>query len=258
MAVSSSDDDYFRPPLVRPAPPSFARYQRLARSPNSLTRELVYERLEQVDLLGSVLDIGGGAAADYADLLPPTCEVVSVNLAPAMRPSVLADLRDPLPFADESFDTVISLNTLEHVADDQAVVGEAWRLLRPGGSLHIFVPFLFRDHPSPDDFHRHTAQGWEHVLSSAGIPREAQLVEPLCWDPLTTAFAIADVAPIGRLWWRFRRHARRLVLKRPLLLERWGRWQHDDRAAAEHALDFYIMASKPPETGSVPCPIERA
>ncbi|MDH3753409.1 MAG: methyltransferase domain-containing protein [Acidimicrobiia bacterium] len=240
----SGTGDYFSGPLVAPAPPSAARYERLVSSPHSLSRELIYEKLESIELRGRTLDIGGGRAADYADRLHGASELVSVNLAAEMEPTTLSDVREPLPFADESFDTVISLNTLEHLPDDVMAAREAWRVLRPGGELHLLVPFLFRDHPSPDDYHRHTAQGWSHVLSEAGIDVGDQRIEPLCWDPLATAFAIADVAPLGKLWWRCRGVMRRLVLKRPLLLGRIGRWNHDPISAAQHALGFAVTASK--------------
>lgn len=45
-----------------------------------------------------------------------------------------------MPYADESFDLVLSHEVLEHVQDDQAAVREIVRVLKPGGRLLLFVP----------------------------------------------------------------------------------------------------------------------
>jgi len=44
-----------------------------------------------------------------------------------------------LPYADESFDRVLSSMMLHHLGDDvkAAAVAEAFRVLRPGGSIHV-------------------------------------------------------------------------------------------------------------------------
>ena len=47
-----------------------------------------------------------------------------------------------LPFADESFDTVLLHQVIEHVADTDGLVEEATRVLVPGGTLLLSTPNL--------------------------------------------------------------------------------------------------------------------
>jgi SAM-dependent methyltransferase len=46
-----------------------------------------------------------------------------------------------LPFADASFDAVSMLDVLEHVRDRQTLVSEIVRVLRPGGTWTVTVPY---------------------------------------------------------------------------------------------------------------------
>lgn len=53
---------------------------------------------------------------------------------------------ETLPFADASFDLVISNHVLEHVGDREAQeknLAEIYRILRPGGTLYLGVPNKF-------------------------------------------------------------------------------------------------------------------
>ena len=87
-----------------------------------------------------VLDVGAGVGHSYR-LLEPR-ETVGVDLdgdalAGQDRETHVADMRE-LPFADESFDAVLGVQSIEHVPDAHRVVAEAFRVLRPGG-VAIFV-----------------------------------------------------------------------------------------------------------------------
>ena len=91
---------------------------------------------------GRVLDLGCGVGHSY-ELLAPR-ETVGVDLEPAAlagqeRETHVADMRE-LPFDDGSFDSVLSVHSLEHIPDPERVLAEAGRVLRPDGSaVAVFV-----------------------------------------------------------------------------------------------------------------------
>ena len=45
-----------------------------------------------------------------------------------------------LPFADATFDTVVTSEVLEHIQDDVTAIKEFHRVLKPGGTLGVTVP----------------------------------------------------------------------------------------------------------------------
>jgi ubiquinone/menaquinone biosynthesis C-methylase UbiE len=53
---------------------------------------------------------------------------------------------EQLPFADQSFDAIISFDVFEHVQDVQQALKESWRVLRPGGMLLAVFPSYY--HPT--------------------------------------------------------------------------------------------------------------
>ena len=57
---------------------------------------------------------------------------------------VVANVEEPLPFDDASFDAVVAGELFEHLRFPEGVVGEVKRVLRPGGVLVGSVPNAFR------------------------------------------------------------------------------------------------------------------
>src|SRR5262245_16360180 len=55
-----------------------------------------------------------------------------------------ADADAALPFRDATFDVVVAGELLEHIRDPAGLVGEAGRVLRPGGRIVASVPNGFR------------------------------------------------------------------------------------------------------------------
>lgn len=81
---------------------------------------------------------------------------------------------EKLPFADGSFDLVVSQETVEHVPDPFAAVEEMARVTRPGGRIYLQVPFVIGYHPGPEDYWRFTRAGVRTLLERAGL-REAAI-----------------------------------------------------------------------------------
>ena len=122
-------------------------------------REFVYAGRERVDLFRRyvggpgrrVLDLGcryGALTQAYAE----GNDVVGVDvdreaLAEAAKLGIetrWADVDEALPFTDASFDVVAAGELLEHVRDPERLLGEAERVLRPGGIFVGSVPNAFR------------------------------------------------------------------------------------------------------------------
>ena len=137
-------------------------------------------RGERLD--GDVLEIGGGSGAMAARLLAthPTLRITVTDYDQAMvaaartRLAPFADRADVqqadatrLPFPDGRFDAVLSFIMLHHVIDWEAAVGEAVRVLRPGGVLvghDVVASRLAR--------RLHQAEGAGHRLMTLGQLRD--------------------------------------------------------------------------------------
>jgi SAM-dependent methyltransferase len=121
---------------------------------------------------GCVLDIG--CADGWAQEVLSQCDYVGLDYPSTAsglygtRPQLFADAA-ALPFVPSSFDTVLLLEVLEHVADAQQVLAEISRVLKPGGTLLISMPFLYPLHDAPHDYRRYTAPGLNKMLLRAGL-----------------------------------------------------------------------------------------
>ncbi len=92
-----------------------------------------------------------------------------------------------VPLADAVADLVVSFQVLEHVWDLDWYLGQAHRLLKPGGGLILSTHGTWPYHPHPTDFRRWTRDGLVAELQTRGFEvRGVQaLVGPLAW---TTQF----------------------------------------------------------------------
>lgn len=93
-----------------------------------------------------ILDIGAGAGhVTQMNFRGLASRVVGIDPDPRVRENRFLDeahqgLADRLPFADESFDLVLSDNVLEHLEEPDRVFSEIARVLKPGGYFLAKTP----------------------------------------------------------------------------------------------------------------------
>jgi arsenite methyltransferase len=132
--------------------------QELARVPDSaaesfagVANPFTLGRLEPGE---RVLDLGSGAGTDSlvaAQMVGADGRVTGIDMTPEMLAKARAAAdelgvdnvefleteAERLPFADESFDVVISNGVIDLIPDKDAVFSELFRVLRPGGRLQV-------------------------------------------------------------------------------------------------------------------------
>lgn len=127
---------------------------------------------------GRLLDVGCGDKP-YEHLFRPfVSEYLGVEHEAAFRqtassarnrgPDVFYDGKR-LPFADGEFDTVLSVQTLEHTPEPRQLILEMARVLHPHGRLLLSAPFSFRLHEEPHDYFRYSPHGLRALCAEAGL-----------------------------------------------------------------------------------------
>ncbi len=76
---------------------------------------------------------------------------------------------ETIPAASEQYDFVLCTQVFEHLPRPHVVIGELYRLLKPGGKLFASAPLFYEEHEKPYDFFRYTQFGLRHLLEAAGF-----------------------------------------------------------------------------------------
>ena len=125
-----------------------------------------YLKISVPYLKGRLLDAGCGMKP-YKDMFQCD-EYVGIEMSATFKPDVVGDLKNMDMFEDESFNSVLSNQVLEHIDDVEKVIAEMYRVLKPGGYLCVTVPFISRLHGMPHDYWRFSPSGLKYLLEKNG------------------------------------------------------------------------------------------
>jgi SAM-dependent methyltransferase len=142
--------------------------------PKSSRLWLVLHRLDEIFrsnahfATGRLLDIGGENTPYIEIFKPYVKKYVCLNLSKVKNQAdenIIGNALD-LPFADSSFDTVLSTQVLEHINEPQKAVDEIYRVLKKGRYCILSTNMAWINHAVPDDYYRYTESGLRHLFKN--------------------------------------------------------------------------------------------
>lgn len=116
-------------------------------------------------LSGNLLDFGGGSKP-YQDLFKNSQNYFSIEVF-SNKENLKSDIYyngSELPFADNTFDSILCTEVFEHVEKLDDVIDELYRVLKPGGRMIVTTPFMCMEHEMPYDFRRFSFNGLSKLM----------------------------------------------------------------------------------------------
>lgn len=104
-----------------------------------------------------------------------------------------------LTYFDQSYDSIVCNQVLEHVFEPNEFLGDINRVLKPGGRLLVSVPFVWDEHEQPNDFPRYTSFRLTALLKTSGF---SVLQHQKLGADATVLFQLtnADIYKVIQLW----------------------------------------------------------
>ncbi len=100
-------------------------------------------------ITGALLELGCGEGRGVEELAPLATSYTAIDKIKPVVDSLSAKYPEysfqsgffpPFPYEDETFDSVVTFQVIEHLKDDHAFIKEIHRVLRPGGVALITTP----------------------------------------------------------------------------------------------------------------------
>lgn len=122
---------------------------------------------------GRTLIVGSRVYHDKEDRRLRYQNVVGVDMLDGPGVDRVLDLEEELPGDLGTFDHVECMSVLEHSRRPWLMAANIERLMAPGATIFVSVPFMWRIHAYPSDYFRLTPEGvrvlfpgvkWERVL----------------------------------------------------------------------------------------------
>lgn len=166
-----------------------------------ITNQLQLDYLNDIApdyIRGNLLDLGCGEKP-YKLIYDSLCNSsIGVDVKTCKHEQKYVDVfasADEMPFENETFDSVLCTNVLEHVPNMEKAFSEISRVLKKEGYLIISVPFLYPVHESPYDFYRYTIYGIKHQLEQNGF----KIKHEMAWGGIGTLICVYFHLFLGKM-----------------------------------------------------------
>ena len=139
---------------------------------NSLVQKINRNIAEELPYRGLVIDMGCGTSPYKGIIREKASEYIGVDWKKGIKGrreiDVLANLNESLPFKACIADTITAFQVIEHLAEPEKFLLEAYRILKDKGRIFITVPFMWHVHEAPHDYYRYTRYGLKYILEKTG------------------------------------------------------------------------------------------
>lgn len=125
-----------------------------------------FERLYVKPKAGRTLIVGSQVYKDKEDRRLRYSDVVGADMLAGPGVDHVIDLEEQLPDDLGTFDHVECMSVLEHSRRPWLLAANVERLMKPGSTLYVTVPFIWRLHAYPDDHFRITPSGLRTIFRS--------------------------------------------------------------------------------------------
>lgn len=110
---------------------------------------------------GKLLDVGCGNSPFKFLVNQTECEYVGIDIVGAdnfdyKNTGIIIFDGENIPFENESFESIICTEVIEHIPNPEKIISEIHRVLKPNGTGIITLPWSARVHFAPHDFCRYT------------------------------------------------------------------------------------------------------
>jgi len=120
---------------------------------------------------GNLLDVGCGTKPYRSLFKVESYRGLDIDSPVTRERGVADDLYDgtQFPYKNDTFDSALCNQVLEHVFNPDQFLAEINRVLKPGGKLLLTVPFVWDEHEQPYDYARYTSFGLNSLLKKNGF-----------------------------------------------------------------------------------------
>lgn len=137
---------------------------------------------------GDFLDCGCGKQPYYEMYKDKVTSITCIDWGESMHENphldFQVDLNKKLDFEDSTFDSILLSDVLEHIYTPNSLILELIRVLRSGGNLMIFVPYMYLLHETPHDYYRYT----EYYFRKIAEDHNLKLKEVIPWGGILDVF----------------------------------------------------------------------
>ncbi len=146
--------------------------------------QVIYLKKFMPEVSGPVLEIGSkdyGNTSSFRDHYR-TSDYIGIDMEAGNNVDYVLDLTQGIgKLSMDYFALGICCSVLEHVRKPWVMAENISAVIRPGGTLYMSVPWVWRYHPYPDDYYRFSWRGiielfpafdWHHIYYSSNIQNE--------------------------------------------------------------------------------------